>query len=209
LLYQIQAFRTQTGPSGPDVDAGRFFDSTPTAAVDVSRLSTAFDVSAMRATLPSASVQFPQSQASASLATGWAADFMRVDLDDAQQPKQKTQHIPSPVGPMQARSIDAHVGGVHSAASPLMQSWFLNAIFNNKRSYRRPSIDWNTMGFGMHAFISHTPIQQQAQAPVPNLNDRTLHCSVFEVDVNLTAFIRIILGQGIFCAGSTSRVNDC
>jgi len=84
----------------------------------------------MRTALPSASVQSPQSQAPASLATGWAADFMRMDLGDAQQLKQQTQHMPSPVGPVQARSIDAHPGVVHSPTPPLLQSWFLNAIFN-------------------------------------------------------------------------------
>jgi len=64
------------------------------------------------------------------------------------------------------------------------------------------------MGPGMHTFIPHTPIRQQAQVPTPVLNDRTLNF-VLEVNVNLTAFIRIILGQGIFCSGSPSRINDC
>jgi len=129
-FFKIQAFRTQTGPLGPDADAGRFFNSTPTPTMGASRLSTAFDVSAMRTALPSTSAQFPQSQAPTSLATGWAADFMRMDLGDAQQPKQQTQHIPSPVGPVQVRSIDAYPGVVHSPMPPLLQSWFLNAIFS-------------------------------------------------------------------------------
>ena len=42
------------------------------------------------------------------------------------------------------------------------------------------------MGPGMHTLIPHTPIRQQAQAPIPALNDRTLNCSVLEVNI-LTA----------------------
>ncbi|KAL9711601.1 hypothetical protein Ac2012v2_004672 [Leucoagaricus gongylophorus] len=146
------AFRTQIGPSGSDADAGRFFNSTPTTLVGASRLETAFNVSAMRAALPSASAQPLQSQATAPT-TGWAADFMRMDLGVAQQPKQQIQQIHSPAGPMQARSVDARTGVVHSPTPPLMQNR-------------------NTMGSGMHTFIPHTPIQQQAQASIPSLSDQ-------------------------------------
>lgn len=132
-----------------------------------------------------------------------------MDLGVAQQPKQQIQQIHSPAGPMQARSVDARTGVVHSPTPPLMQSWFRMQFSMNRTSHWRLTTDRNTMGSGMHTFIPHTPIQQQARASIPSLSDRTLNYFVLEVDINLIAFIRIILGQRVYCPGSTTGVNYC
>lgn len=165
-------FRTQTGPSGQDADAARFFSSTPTAAaMGTQGLSTAFDVSAMRAALPPASVQTPQLQSSGPTRTaapaGWAADFMGMDFGAvAQQPKQQMQQVSNAAatGPMQAMTMDAHHAGVVHSPPPLMQNW-------------------NPMGFGARGFVPQTPLQQQQQpqASTSRLDDQTSWDKEFSV----------------------------
>ncbi|KAF9454044.1 TPR-like protein [Macrolepiota fuliginosa MF-IS2] len=144
------AFRTQTHPTGPDADAARFFNSTP--VMGAPGLSTAFDVSAMRAALPPVSVQTPQPQASAPIA-GWAADFMNMSTDlgvvqqqQQQQRQQQAQVVSSAAGPaqMQPAVADANVGAIHSPPPLHMQNW-------------------SPMGFGMATPQMHLQQQQQQQ----------------------------------------------
>ncbi|KXN91039.1 Peroxisomal targeting signal 1 receptor [Leucoagaricus sp. SymC.cos] len=137
------AFRTQTGPSGPDADAARFFNSSTPTAIGALGLSTAFDVSAMRAALPPASVQTPQLQAPAPTTAGWATDFMNMssDLGGLQQ---KQQMASTPIAVQtQPTQQGPHASIVHSSP-PLMQNW-------------------SPMGFGMRGFMPQTPMQEQQQ----------------------------------------------